>query len=116
MNDEEHAGRPGSSTTDENIDEVKKIVLAKNTLVMPRPTYSADLASCEFFLFPKLKRSMKGLCYATIEEIKTASKEELNKITKNEFLKCFEDLKKRWQKCIISGGDYFEWDKIDIHE
>ena len=51
---------------------------------------------------------MKGQRYATIEEIKTASKEELKKITKNDFLKCFEDCKKRWHKCIICGGDYFE--------
>ncbi|KYN33839.1 hypothetical protein ALC56_11846, partial [Trachymyrmex septentrionalis] len=155
VNDEERAGRPSTSTTDENIDEVKKIVLANrnairqkrpdlwknknwllhhdnapahtsllvrefltknNTLMMPQPPYSPDLAPCDFFLFPKLKRPMKGRRYATIEEIKTASKEELNKITKNNFLKCFEDWKKRWHKCIISDGDYFEGDKIDIHE
>ncbi|KAG5317509.1 MOS1T transposase, partial [Acromyrmex heyeri] len=174
VNDEERAGRPSTSTTDENIDEVKKIVLANrritvrevaedlnisigschsiftndlgnlwknknwllhhdnapahisllvreflaknNTLMMPQPPYSPDLAPCDFFLFPKLKRPMKGRRYATIEEIKTASKEELNKITKNEFLKCFEDWKKRWHKCIISDGDYFEGDKIHIHE
>ena len=59
---------------------------------------------------------MKGRRYATIEEIKTASNEELNKITKNDFLKCFEDWKRRWHNCIISGGDYFEGHKIDIHE
>ncbi|KYN44220.1 hypothetical protein ALC56_01342 [Trachymyrmex septentrionalis] len=155
VNDEERAGRPSTSTTDENIDEVKKIVLANrnairqkrpdlwknknwllhhdnapahtsllvrefltknNTLMMPQPPYSPDLAPCDFFLFPKLKRPMKGRRYATIEEIKTASKEELNKITKNNFLKCFEDWKKRWHKCIISDGDYFEGDKIDIYE
>ena len=81
--------------------------------MMPQPPYSPDLASCDFFLFPKLK---KGRRYATIEEIKTASKEDLNKITKNNFLKCFEDWKKRWHKCIIFDGDYFEGDKIDIHE
>ncbi|KYN09459.1 PREDICTED: uncharacterized protein LOC108769730 [Trachymyrmex cornetzi] len=163
VNDEERAGRPSTSTTDENIDEVKKIVLANrritvrevaedlnisigschsiftndlwknknwllhhdnapahtsllvreflaknNTLMMPQPPYSPDLAPYDFFLFPKLKRPMKGRRYATIEEIKTASKEELNKITKNDFLKCFEDWRKRWHKCIISDGDYFE--------
>ena len=59
---------------------------------------------------------MKGRRYATIEEIKAASKEELNKITKNDFLKCFEDWKKRWHKCIISDEDYFVRDKINIHE
>ena len=50
------------------------------------------------------------------KQIKTASKEELNKITENDFLKCFEDWKKGWHKCIISGGDYFEGAKIDIYE
>ena len=44
------------------------------------------------------------------------SKEELNKIKKNVFLKCFEDWKKLWHKCIISGGDYFEGDEIDVQE
>ncbi|UYV72889.1 hypothetical protein LAZ67_10001079, partial [Cordylochernes scorpioides] len=48
-----------------------------------------------------------------LEEIKTASKEELKKILKNDFLKCFEDWKNRWHKCIISHGDYFEGDKIE---
>ncbi|UYV67254.1 hypothetical protein LAZ67_5000061 [Cordylochernes scorpioides] len=87
--------------------------LAKNnTLMMPQPPYSPDLAPCDFFLFPKLRRPLKGRCYATLEEIKTASKEELKKILKNDFLKCFEDWKNRWHKCIISHGDYFEGDKL----
>ncbi|KAG5309963.1 MOS1T transposase, partial [Pseudoatta argentina] len=94
---------------------VRKFLAKNNTLMMPQPPYSPDLAPCHFFLFPKLKRPMKGRRYATIEEIKTASK-KLNKITKNDFLKCFEDWKKRWHKCIISDGDYFEGDKIHIHE
>ena len=94
---------------------VRKFLAKNNTLMMPQPPYPADLAPCDFFLFPKLKRPMKGRHYATIEEIKAASKEELNKIKKNDFLKCFEDWKKRWHKCIISDGDYFEGDKIEIH-
>jgi hypothetical protein len=40
---------------------------------------------CDFFLIPKLKRPMKGRRYATIDEIKTAWKKELNKIQKNVF-------------------------------
>ncbi|UYV67803.1 hypothetical protein LAZ67_5002107 [Cordylochernes scorpioides] len=87
--------------------------LAKNnTLMMPQPPYSPDLAPCDFFLFPKLKRPMKGRRYATLDEIKTESKEELKKILKTDFLKCFEDWKNHWHKCIISHGDYFEGDKI----
>ncbi|UYV74742.1 hypothetical protein LAZ67_12000763 [Cordylochernes scorpioides] len=88
--------------------------LAKNNPLMMLQPYSPDLAPCDFFLFPKLKRPMKGRCYATLDEIKTASKEELKKIRKNDFLKCFEDWKNRWHKCIISHGDYFEGDKIAV--
>ena len=68
---------------------VREFLPKNNTLVMPQPPYSPD----DFFLFPKLRRPMKGRRYAAIVEIKTASKEELNKITKNDFLKCFEDWK-----------------------
>ncbi|UYV81288.1 hypothetical protein LAZ67_20000663 [Cordylochernes scorpioides] len=56
------------------------------------------------------ERPMKGRRYATLDEIKTASKEELKNIFKNDFLKCFEDWRNRWHKCIISHGDYFEGD------
>ncbi|UYV68987.1 hypothetical protein LAZ67_6001900 [Cordylochernes scorpioides] len=92
---------------------VRDFLAKNNTLMMPQPPYSPDLAPCDFFLFPKLKRPMKGRRYATLDEIKTASKEELKKILKMIFLKCFEDWKNRWHKCIISHGDYFEGDKIE---
>ncbi|UYV60276.1 hypothetical protein LAZ67_1000678 [Cordylochernes scorpioides] len=91
---------------------VRDFLAKNNTLMMPQPPYSPELAPCDFFLFPKLKRPMKGRRYATLDEIKTASKEELKKIFKNDFLKCFENWKTRWHKCIISHGDYFDGDKI----
>ncbi|KAG6462424.1 hypothetical protein O3G_MSEX013254 [Manduca sexta] len=84
---------------------VSDFLAKNNTLMILQPPYSPDLAPCDFFLFPKLKRPMKGRRYATIDEIKTASKEELNKIQKNDFLKCFEDWKKRWPQVYnIPGG------------
>jgi hypothetical protein len=51
-----------------------------------------------------------------IEEIKTASLEELKIILKSAYQQCFEDWKKRLYKCIISEGDYFEGNNIDIYE
>ena len=59
---------------------------------------------------------MKGRRFTTIEEIKTASPEELKTISKSAHQKCFKDMKKRWDKYIISEGDYFEEDNIDIDE
>ena len=47
---------------------------------MPQPPYSPDLAPCDFFLFPKLKKPMKGRRFATVEERKTVSLEELKAI------------------------------------
>ena len=52
---------------------------------------------------------MKTRRFATIEEIKTESLRELMDIPKSAYQKCFEDWKKRWHKCIISAGDYFDF-------
>jgi transposase len=44
--------------------------LAKNeTTVVPQPPYSPDLAPADFFLFPKLKSTLKGQRFDSIEEI-----------------------------------------------
>ena len=88
---------------------------AKNsTHIVPQPPYSLDLAPCDFWLFPKLKRPLRGHRFDMIEEIQAESKKVLKAIPEIEFNKCFDDWKKRWHKCIISGGDYFEGNEIDL--
>ncbi|UYV62326.1 hypothetical protein LAZ67_2000108 [Cordylochernes scorpioides] len=84
---------------------VRDFLAKNNTLMKPQPPYSPDLAPCDFFLFPKLKRPMKGR-----HGIEGGVEKDF---FKNEFLKCFENWKNRWHKCIISHGDYFEGDKIE---
>nr|CAI5864484.1 unnamed protein product [Callosobruchus analis] len=45
--------------------------LTKNGMTpIVHPPYSPDLAPCDFFLFPRLKRDMKGKRFATVEEVK----------------------------------------------
>jgi len=95
---------------------VRDFLAKTSTASMPQPPYSPDLAPCDFFLFPKPKSPIKGRRFATIKEIKTSSLKELKAIPKSAYQKCFEDWKKRWHKCIISEGDYFEGGKIDIDE
>jgi hypothetical protein len=41
--------------------------------VIPHPPYSTDLATCGFFLFPKMKLKLKGRRFDTIEEIQAES-------------------------------------------
>ena len=55
-----------------------------------------------------------GKRFATMEEIKEKSKQELLAIPKSEFQKFFEDWKKCWHKCIISEGGYLEGRNIVI--
>ena len=95
---------------------VREFLAKNNTVTMPQPPYSRDMAPCDFFLFPKIKRTLKGRRFIAIDDIKSASLKELKAIPKIEFEKCFEDWKKRWQKCIISNGDYFEGNNINVDE
>jgi hypothetical protein len=39
--------------------------------IIPHPTYSPDLAPCNFFLFPKMKLKLKGRRFDTTEVIPT---------------------------------------------
>ena len=84
---------------------VRNFLAKNNTVIMPQPPYSPDLAPSDFFLFPRLKRPMKGPRFATIEEIKTESLRELKDIPKSAYQKCFEDWKKTLaQVYYIQGG------------
>ena len=83
---------------------------------MFQPPYSPDMAPCDFFLFLKIKRTLKGRRFTAIDGIKSASLKELKAIPKIKFEKCFEDWKKRWHKCIISNEDYFVGDYINVDQ
>ena len=67
---------------------------------VPQPSYSPDLASCDFLLFPKLR----GCRYENIEEMKEAVTKVIDTLTQEDFQKLLE----RHNKCIAPGGDYFE--------
>ena len=73
----------------------RRMEVAQESLTMPQPPYSPDMPLCDFFLFPKVKRTMKGRDFTAIDDIKSASLKELKAIPKIEFEKCFEDWKKR---------------------
>ena len=70
------------------------------------PPYNPDLASCDFWLFPKL-RSCR---YETIEEMKEAVTKVIDTLTQEDFHGAFQKLLERYNKCIAAGGDYLEGD------
>ena len=75
-----------------------------NTL--PQPSYSPDLASFDFWLFPQLR----GCRYERIEEMKETVTKVIDTLTQEDFHGAFLKLSERYNKCIAAGGDYFEGD------
>ena len=80
------------------------------TSIVPHPPYSPDLVPAHFFLFPKLKTTLKGHHFQTIEEIQENVIRELRTITESAFQEAFQQWKKCWEWCISSRGDCFEGD------
>ena len=73
-----------------------------------QPPYSPDMAPCDFWLFPQLKRVLKGTRFEDIDTIKQNATSTLNTITKDSLIKCFQQWRDRWKQCVSSQGEYFE--------
>ena len=74
--------------------------------IVPQAPNSPDPNPCDFWLFPKLR----GCHYETIEEMKEAVTKVINTFTREDFHGAFQKLLERNNKCIATGGDYFEGD------
>jgi hypothetical protein len=57
-----------------------------------------------------LKIYLKGKRFQNVAEVREKTTEALKAITLQEFQNCFEQWKKRWDKCIDSQEEYFEGD------
>ena len=65
--------------------------LAKNMIaILEQPPYYPDLAPCDFFLFLKLKKVIKGTRFQKSDAIKTAVTKDLQAIPKGSFQECVE--------------------------
>jgi hypothetical protein len=83
--------------------------LAKHSVpVVPHPPYSPDFAPCDFFLFPRLKSTLKGKRFQDFAEIQLNTTRQLKAIPKQVYQTCIEKWKDRWNRCIQSGGSNFE--------
>ena len=74
---------------------IREFLAKQETIVVPQPPYSPDLAPADFFLFPKFKSTLKGRRFQTIEEIKENSLQDLRAIPQNTFQDAFQNWKKK---------------------
>jgi histone-lysine N-methyltransferase SETMAR len=78
--------------------------LAANGIpVMEHPPYSPDLAPCDFWLFPNLKKDLRGIVFETEDHLKQATLASLNTITIETHLKSviragFHELDAVWKR------------------
>ncbi len=75
---------------------------------LKHPPYSPDLSPCDFFLFPYLKRRLRGRNYQNTGNLLNAIEDELGWIPTFLWEGCFRQWCARCQKCILFGGQYFE--------
>ena len=71
-----------------------KFLDTKQITVLEHPAYSLDLASSDFFLFPKIKEILKWRHFDDIDDIRNNTTAALKAIPQNQFQNCFE----RWTR------------------
>ena len=93
-----------------NAMSVKQFLANKNITVLENPSYSRDLAPCDFYLFPKIKSVIQGTHSVFVQNVKPKTVEILNSFTEHDLWNSFEHWQHRMQLCVNSEGNYFEGD------
>ena len=64
--------------------------------------------------FPKCKLVLRGRNLCDMTTIKSEMTSLLKGFREAELQGCFQQWEQRWDKCIVSNGEYFEGDHIDV--
>ena len=83
--------------------------------LIPHPAYSPDLAPSDFFLFPNLKKDIRGRHFRSDEEVVTSAEEWFNGKDPEFFNSGLMALDNRWSKCITLEGNYIEKEEVDLN-
>jgi len=76
--------------------------------LLPHPPYSPDLAPCDYYLFPNLKKWLGGQRFYSNEEAIAATKDYFAGLDESYYLEGMKKWQARWEKCISLKGDYVE--------
>jgi hypothetical protein len=69
---------------------VREFLASEQITVLEYPPYSPVLASNDFFLFPKIKETLKGRHFNDTDDIGSNMMLVLKAIPQNQFQNCFE--------------------------
>ena len=76
--------------------------------LIPHPAYSPDLAPSNFFLFPNLKKDIRGCHFRSDEAVVKAVAEWVDGKDPDFFSSGLMALEHRWSKCITLEGNYIK--------
>ncbi|GFV54952.1 uncharacterized protein TNCV_3144911 [Trichonephila clavipes] len=93
IEDEPRSERPSVSKTAENVVRVRDVVRSDRRLT---------------------KNHLKGHHFWTLENIQTAVTDQLEAVPISEFHQCYEEWKKRLQRCVALEGSYIEGDNVEL--
>ncbi len=70
-------------------------ITTKNIDLLEHPPYSPDMAPCDFWAFPQIKKNLAGYRFGSQTELEVAVQGVLRQLSENGLLFVFED----WAKC-----------------
>ena len=79
-----------------------------NVATLLHAPYSHDQAPSDFFLFQRIKSTLKGKHHDLVEAVQQAVTRELKSIPVQAFMEEYENGKIRWKHCVDVEGCYFE--------
>ena len=87
---------------------VTEFLQQEKVTVLPHPPYSPDLAPCDYFLFPRLKKMLAGRKFSRRCFVGSAVFQCLKGVPKKDYENAFRMWIKRLQLCIKYRWEYFE--------
>ena len=84
------------------------IQIQLGTEILNHPPYSPDLSPCNFALFPRLKRDLRGQGFDGLEDLRGVTQTSLASFIKGWYASTFIDWLHRHEKCIQAKGEYFK--------
>jgi len=76
--------------------------------LLPHLAYSLDVTSCNYFLFPNLKKWFGGKKFTTREQLIAETEAYFEGLDKSYYSDGLKKLENRWIKCIELKGNYVE--------
>ena len=76
---------------------------------LPQPAYSLDLAPCDFWLFSRLKKNLRGVRFRSLADLKEAVSDEIAMIPAMEYRhSLLVSWPRQWRACLQHQGNFFE--------